>query len=671
MLTRPLQSIVHHLRRTVTGEQTSGLTDGQLLDAFVRRRDEGAFELLVWRHAGMVLGTCQRLLHDRHEAEDAFQATFLVFVRKAATISKHDSVGSWLHKVASRIAQRARSRAARHAHQPLPGDDLPAPEAPDEVLWRNLRPVLEEEVNRLPEKYRRPFVLCYLEGNTNEQAARQLGCPRGTVLSRLARGRERLRTRLARRGVVLSAALLATILLSRASAASVPPALVELTVKAAIPFAAGNAAAGLISARAAAWTEGALKAMFMTRLKMSAAVALLVALAATVAGWLAQPLLAGGRVAPAGRAQARAEAGRERGDGRGTAPHEVRGVVKAVDAANGKITVTLAPTRREESEEEKTFTLAKNAEVGIALGNKRRGTYREGKLAELAPGALALLQLTADKSAVECMLADGPFVRGVVIKMVDASKGTITVTITTRPATRGEAPVSEDKSYSVAPKAEIGVDDGRGRMFSVKEAKLADLPAGALATLKLSVDLKKAETIVAEGSTVSGIVKSVNAAGKQITLVTRHGRGDDPGEEKTFEVAADADVLLDDGKGRRFSGREGKLASVPAGTMATLRLAADQNTVTSLRAEGPTIHGWFKAADGTKGTITLVTRRARDGSAEEEKTFNVAKDARVFNEGKETRLGDLKLEENGPPVLLRMSLDQQVVHAITIGGGRR
>ncbi len=183
---QPLHAVLHQLRRVVARERTDELSDAQLLDDFVQRRDEAAFELLVWRHAGLVLGTCRRLLRDRHEAEDAFQATFLVLIRKAATISRRDSLGSWLHRVAVRIAQRARAQAARRMTAALP-EEVPAPEPKDDLLWRDLRPVLDEEVSRLPEKYRRPFVLCYLEGNTNEQAARQLGCPRGTILSRLAR----------------------------------------------------------------------------------------------------------------------------------------------------------------------------------------------------------------------------------------------------------------------------------------------------------------------------------------------------------------------------------------------------------------------------------------------------------------------------------------------------
>jgi RNA polymerase sigma factor (sigma-70 family) len=669
MTPRPLQSILHHLRRAVNGGQAGDPTDAELLDDFLRQRDERAFELLVWRHAAMVFAVCRRVLRDRQEAEDAFQATFLVFVRKAASIRQRDSVAGWLHRVAFRIAQRARGRAAKRPG-PLPGEDVPDRESPDAVLWRDLRPVLDEEINRLPEKYRRPFVLCCLEGNTNEQAARQLGCPKGTILSRLARGRERLRARLARRGLALSGSLLATMLIARASEAAAPAALVSTTVKAAIPFAAGTAAASLVAARPAAWTEGVLKAMFMTKLEISAAVVLVLALAGTGAGLLAPPLLAEPRATSQDRPPA--DGRRERGDGRAAPLPEVRGVVKAVDNAKNTITVAVTDGRRETVE--KTFPVSKTAEVavGAGLGRGMRGTLREGKLADLAPGAMVSLLLDAEQKVVETIVAEGPVVRGVV-KAVDADKKTVTLTLPTHQARgRGEeAPPPEEKTYTLGPKTEIGVDDGQGRLFSLKAVKLVDLPVGALATLKLSVNGQQVLTLVAEGSTASGTVKAVDAGKKQITLTGRAGRGDVGSEEKAFDLASEATVLIDDGKGRRFSVKEGKLEDVPAGALVALKLAADQKTATTLLAEGPSVQGPVKAVDADKRTITVVTGRARDGSPVEDKTFSVARDARILIDGKESKLADIKAEENGPPVGLKLSLDQKVVQSITIGGRGR
>ena len=273
MASQQVRTALGQLHRLLGQPEVAALSDSQLLDDFVARRDEKAFEVLVWRHASLVLGVCNRVLRDSHAAEDAFQATYLVFARKAASIGRRESVAGWLYKVAYRIAIRARAASLRHTTEPLL--DVPGRDLPDDSDWRELRPVLDEEIGRLPEKYRIPFVLCYLEGQTNEQAAEQIGCPKGTVLSRLSRGREWLRLRLVRRGIVLSSATLST-LSSQSAVAAAPAALVTSTVAVAIPFAAGTAAAGFVPSAVATLTEGVLHAMFVTKLKVAAA---LVALA--------------------------------------------------------------------------------------------------------------------------------------------------------------------------------------------------------------------------------------------------------------------------------------------------------------------------------------------------------------------------------------------------------
>jgi RNA polymerase sigma factor (sigma-70 family) len=289
-----LRAVIGQLHRLIRPQGGCRLTDAQLVESFVSRRDEASFEVLVWRHATMVLGLCQRILHDTHAAEDAFQATFLVLARKAASIGKRDAVASWLYKVASRVALRLRARAARRGAREEALAEVATPGRADDVAWRDLRPVLDEEIDRLPEKYRAPFVLCYLQGHTNEEAAEQLRCPKGTILSRLARGRERLRSRLARRGLSLSAAGMITAMCQHASAAVPLPALVSSTIKAAMPFAAGQAAAGLVAPSVAALTEGVLRAMFLTKTNL-----MTVALLAVLVLVPSAALLAGGRaVAP-------------------------------------------------------------------------------------------------------------------------------------------------------------------------------------------------------------------------------------------------------------------------------------------------------------------------------------------------------------------------------------
>jgi RNA polymerase sigma factor (sigma-70 family) len=282
--------LIQFLRQIAGAPTDHDLTDRHLLERFVTTQDQAAFAALVQRHGPMVLGVCRRLLRDAHEAEDAFQATFLVLVHKARSISRPELLGPWLHGVAYRTAAQARHAARRRARErevaAMPGGD-PAVE----VVWRELRQVLDEELGRLAQKYRAPLVLFYLEGKTTEEVARQLGCPQGTVLSRLARGRDRLRQRLARRGVALSAGLMVGVLAEKAASAAVPAALALGTIKAAVLTAAGQAAAGAIPATVAALSKGVLRAMLLSKLKVVAAVALAVTVAAlgTVV-WVRQTL---------------------------------------------------------------------------------------------------------------------------------------------------------------------------------------------------------------------------------------------------------------------------------------------------------------------------------------------------------------------------------------------
>ena len=187
--THQLGTVIQKALYKLSAERHGGLLDSQLLERFAADRDVAAFETLVWRHGPMVLATCRRILHQAQDAEDAFQATFLVLCRKAHSIRKLPSCGAWLHKVAYHIALKARARAAkRSAAQKQVPPRLTFTSA-DDVLWRDLRPVLDEELNRLPEKYRVVLVLHYLEGKTVAQVAEDLGWRPGTVSGRLARAK--------------------------------------------------------------------------------------------------------------------------------------------------------------------------------------------------------------------------------------------------------------------------------------------------------------------------------------------------------------------------------------------------------------------------------------------------------------------------------------------------
>jgi RNA polymerase sigma factor (sigma-70 family) len=285
------------------------LADSDLLQRFVSTRDQGAFAILVGRHGPRVLGVCRRVLGDSHEADDAFQATFLVLVRKAGSLGRLDGLGPWLYGVAVRSALKARTAAwkRRARERPLTGGELAGPAA--EAVAPDLRQILDEELHRLSPKYQQPVLLCYLEGKTTEEAGRILGCPRGTVLSRLARARAKLRGRLTRRGLTLSAGALATLLTESAVSAAVPAVLADAAARAASHFALGKAAgAGVVSAPVAALTKGVLTSMLLTKLK-TAAVLLTLLVGTAVGAWaLHAPAGAQGGAARAPAAVLRAAA---------------------------------------------------------------------------------------------------------------------------------------------------------------------------------------------------------------------------------------------------------------------------------------------------------------------------------------------------------------------------
>ena len=186
MATSPMAEFLQQLRGTALLPAGAALTDGDLLEGFVTRRDEAAFAALVRRHGPMVWGVCRRVVPSPQDAEDAFQATFLVLVRKAASVVPREMVANWLYGVAHQTALNARAGAARRRTRERQVTPMPEPASAQNDLWRDLRPVLDQELSRLPDKYRCAIVLCDLEGKTRKAAAQQLGCPEGTVAGRLA-----------------------------------------------------------------------------------------------------------------------------------------------------------------------------------------------------------------------------------------------------------------------------------------------------------------------------------------------------------------------------------------------------------------------------------------------------------------------------------------------------
>ena len=207
-----------YIHSLLSAASAAGISDAALLARYIEGRDESAFTELVRRHGPMVRGVCRRVLPSPQDAEDAFQATFLVLMNKAASIRKRASLACWLHGVALRVAVRLLRNNQRRQVQPLPPEGVPEPER-DDVSWREVKRLVDEELARLPERYRMPLILCYLEGKTREEAAAELGWGLPAFRGRLERGRQRLRLRLERRGLALSAALLATLTAPDAEAA--------------------------------------------------------------------------------------------------------------------------------------------------------------------------------------------------------------------------------------------------------------------------------------------------------------------------------------------------------------------------------------------------------------------------------------------------------------------
>jgi RND family efflux transporter MFP subunit len=307
MTRRNLSAVVRYLQQLTGSAHVSGASDAELLERYVRHRDEASFELLLWRHGTLVFNVCRRILSCQQDAEDAFQATFLAFVRKAGSISRRGSVASWLYKVAYRVALEARERTRNTAAVEKSGGERLAVQSAADPSWSDMRPILDDEVNRLPERLRRPIVLCYLEGKSNAEAAQEIGCRLGTIYSRLARGREMLRHRLLRRGVTLSVAGLTVALAAQAVEAAPAIHLMRTTVQAALSFAGPSAA--VVSPRVAALAEGVLRTMFVTKLKI-AAVMLFVATVLAAGGVLSHSLTA----APQPEAKAKEPPPKPKGD---------------------------------------------------------------------------------------------------------------------------------------------------------------------------------------------------------------------------------------------------------------------------------------------------------------------------------------------------------------------
>lgn len=288
MANAQLGAVVRHLQTVAGLSPPVEPTDVQLMERFLAGRDEAAFTTLLHRHGPMVLSVADRVVRNADDAEDVFQATFLLLARKASTIRRHDSVSSWLHGVAHRLALKVRTRGMRRQSHERQARTMHPARPESELAWHELQATLDAALTELPAAYRSALVLCYREGKTHEEIARQLGCPLGTVRSRVARGRKLLHSRLTRRGLSLSAATAVTVAAAGPAPAAVPPGLAGATVKAALVFAAGRPVVGLVAPSVAGLVQEWTRAALTTNLARLAAAVLAVGAVTATAGILAR-----------------------------------------------------------------------------------------------------------------------------------------------------------------------------------------------------------------------------------------------------------------------------------------------------------------------------------------------------------------------------------------------
>jgi RNA polymerase sigma factor (sigma-70 family) len=438
MASNPLNRALHTLQ-CLALQQEGGPTDGQLLEGFLTRRDQAAFAALVRRHGPMVLGVCQRVLGDVQDAEDAFQVTFLVLARKASAVVPREAVGNFLYGVAHRTALKARVARARRRRREKQVKDMPHSSVPAGAPdgGQELRTLLDQELQRLPDLYRLPVVLCELEGRSRKEVARQLGIPEGTLSSRLAAARKRLAGRLGGRGLAVSTGVLAAVL-PQTAAAAVPVSLVRSTVDAAIQVAAGQAVtAGALSPRLAALMEGVLKTMG-TNPKL-VVLAFLVVVAVALGANLGRPVaLAEGQP---GRA---AEPAKKTGPKEESRPGPLSPAeyleaqlwaLTAVDADKHTVSAKLLRWIGEYAATGKAFEalegdrrplgIWKLQEYPVAKDVKVTIDGKPGQFQDLKPGMRVGLHLAPGKSAVAGIEARSP--EDAVLKAADVEKNTITV----------------------------------------------------------------------------------------------------------------------------------------------------------------------------------------------------------------------------------------------------
>jgi RNA polymerase sigma factor (sigma-70 family) len=624
-MTTPLEGMLPCLRRMFAAKGNDNVADAELVRRFAQQRDEAAFELLVWRHGRMVLHVCRRILGHEQEAEDAFQATFLALARRAGAIRKQASVPSWLHTVASRIAFAARARGGRrktkeHAlHQPLQGN---APDPATLAAWQELGEILHAEVDRLGELYRLPFILCCLEGKTNAEAARELGCPVGTIESRLVRARERLRARLTRRGITLSAGLLAVALDGPARAISVNPALIGRTARAALLFAGGNTGAALISAHVLSMTEGILRTMLLSKVKPLALAALVLVMAGVTAGLFGRSALASGTpqakppAATGSAAQAKdapAQAGKQ---------FVQSGTLKKIDLKEGTVLLQVQ-------------TQMANATLWTSPYVVGQPNNQAWWIDTIHPN-LATLNPAGNYALVPKQTAGGHWIlgQGYAGNTLIAADNTVWF-----PSVNGTLEIAyHDVRRQLGPLVEVVIDG--------KAGKLTDLPANIWVTVTGDKD-GRVTRIQADGSTMDNcIVDSLDPVKHTLAFGQQEQR-------YQYELAPQVEV--------KVNGRKSTLADLRPDMPVWLRFSAIKQAIIDIRANGPTVECLLKGLDADRGRLTVSLKKEHLTIP----NLTVAADAQIMIDGHGARLIDLK-SRLGKPISIRMDADSETNRVLGI-----
>jgi RNA polymerase sigma factor (sigma-70 family) len=510
------------------------VSDGRLMDLFLLDRDEAAFAEIVRRHSAMVLGVCQRVLHNAHDAEDCFQAAFLVLARKAATIQPREMVGNWLYGVAYRTALEARKLSARRREMERKKPIQP-PVNPSHEHWQELRPVLDLEVSRLPDKYRAVLIACDLEGMTRQEAAEQLGLPEGTVASRLSRARAMLAKRLAKYSLAMDTSLLIAVFAERPAEVKVSASLLESTIRAGARLANGQSAEGLVSRKAGSLADAVVSGMIRAKGKVAATVCLLLFVLALGISAMLPPALAH-RKPDADNHEARKTL-----EPKKVKPLWIRDcVLQNIDVANR----TLHARRSRFADEEGSALY----DVQVTPATVVVIDGREGKFADLQLGQTVDMQVQLQAGGPPRALrieTTGMEVEGIVQAMAPRS-----VTIQTRDQV-GE------KTYEVP--------DGVWVVVNGKKTKLSELKAKMRVTVKVTAGKPNEVKIEAIGPKVGAVIKKIDADRQTVALTIDNTHMVAEG----LSLAPDAAVLI--------AGKRRTLADLAPGMHVDVQMSAESD----------------------------------------------------------------------------------------------